>query len=173
VVGIKALAYFDPSPTEKAKPVLVGHWPCAVFGTVAADGRKHAHRIYLAVDGKAKADLPVAPSGQPRDPKKSAKAAPDDKTSGRSVLWGDPNRADPFVLAEGIETAAAIALALREEVEAGDVAVAEDAKRGWNKPLALTVCHRVLCGNVFHDGLCDRQADRLARTATHRCFLTR
>src|SRR5215213_2549094 len=36
VVGLKALGYYDPPPAgSRAKPKLVGEFPCAVFGTVA------------------------------------------------------------------------------------------------------------------------------------------
>ena len=45
VVGIEALEYFDPPASRRAQPKLVGSWPCAVFCTVAADGRRHEHRI--------------------------------------------------------------------------------------------------------------------------------
>src|SRR6202040_248377 len=48
VVGIKALEFFDPPASPRAKPKLVGSWPCAIFGTMAADRREHAHRIYLS-----------------------------------------------------------------------------------------------------------------------------
>ncbi len=94
MVGLPALPYFDPSPKgSKAKQTLVGEYPCAVFGTVAADGGTHAHRIYLAAGGAGKADLGVGPNGQARDPKKSATAAAGDNTAGRAVLWGDPTSA--------------------------------------------------------------------------------
>ena len=69
-----------------------------MFGTVAADGRTHAHRIYLAPGGAGKADLGSGPDGQPRDPKKSARIIGDDNTSGCSVLWGDPERAPWIIL---------------------------------------------------------------------------
>ncbi len=125
MVGLKALGYYDaPPPRSKAKPKLVGEFPCAVFGTVAADGRTHAHRIYLAADGAGKADLGVGPTGKARDPKKSAKTISDVSTAGCAVLWGDPNRAAWVILAEGIETAAAIALSFHEDITAGHVVVA-------------------------------------------------
>jgi hypothetical protein len=49
MVGIASLAYFDPPAKHKknGKPALVAHAPCAVFETIAADGRRHAHRIYI------------------------------------------------------------------------------------------------------------------------------
>jgi hypothetical protein len=101
-----------------------------VFGTVAADGRTHAHRIYLAPGGAGKADLGIGPNGRPRDPKKSARVIGDDNTSGRSVLWGDPERAPWLILAEGIETTAAVALAFATEIQAGDAAVASAITAG-------------------------------------------
>jgi hypothetical protein len=132
MVGLKSLAYFDPpAPGSKAKPKLVGQHPCAVFGTVAADGRAHAHRIYLATDGRGKADLGIGPDGQARDPKKSArKIADDDNTMGRSVLWGDPAIAPHIVVTEGIETGSAVAFALQAETLAGEIAVASAITAG-------------------------------------------
>ena len=45
LVGLKDLAYYDPPPPgSRAKPKLLGTFPCAVFGTVGADGGYHAHR---------------------------------------------------------------------------------------------------------------------------------
>ena len=131
VVGLKALGYYDaPPPGSKAKPKLVGEFPCAVFGTVAADGRTHAHRIYVAPGGAGKADLGARPDGQPRDPKKSARIIGDDNTSGRSVLWGDPERAPWIILCEGIETGAAVAFAFQSEIETGEAVVASAISAG-------------------------------------------
>jgi hypothetical protein len=125
MIGLKRVGYYDPPPSgSKAKPRLVGEFPCAVFGTIAADGRTHAHRIYLAPGGAGKADLGYAPDGRPRDPKKSARIIGDDNTAGRSVLWGDAGHASHVIVAEGVETAAAVALALAAEIEAGEMAVA-------------------------------------------------
>jgi hypothetical protein len=121
---LKALAYYDPPTGAGAKPTLVGTYPCIVFGTIAADGRTHAHRIYVAKGGAGKAALGTGPNGHTRNPKKSARIIGDDNTSGRSVLWGHPERAPWIILAEGIETAAAVALAFAEEIEAGEAAVA-------------------------------------------------
>lgn len=73
VVGIESLEDFDPPASPRAKPKLIGSCPCAVFGTVAVDGRRHAHQIYLSPDGGAKADFGLDPNGKQRDPKKSAK----------------------------------------------------------------------------------------------------
>ncbi len=125
MVGLKSLGYYDaPPPRSKTKPKLVGEFPCAVFGTIAADGRTHAPRIYLAAGGSGKADLGVGPTGKSRDPKKSAKTTNDVSTAGCAVLWGDPNRAAWVILAEGIETAAAIALSFQENISASHVVVA-------------------------------------------------
>ena len=68
--------------------------------------------------------------GHDRDPKKSAKVAEGDNTAGRSVIWGDPEAAEWVILAEGIETAAAVALAFRPEIEAGTCAVAAAINAG-------------------------------------------
>jgi hypothetical protein len=55
MVGLKALGYFDPPPSgSKAKPKLIGNYSCTIFETVGADGKIHAHRIYLAEEGREK-----------------------------------------------------------------------------------------------------------------------
>jgi hypothetical protein len=125
VVGVEALDYFDPIASPRAKPKLVGSWPCAVFGTMAADGRRHAHRIYLSQDGRAKADLGIGPDGKLRDPKKSAKRADGQgSTAGCAVIWGNPEKARHAVSFEGIENGAVGAHALRPEIEAEEIYVA-------------------------------------------------
>ena len=131
MAGFKSLAYFDPpAPGSRAKPKLVGHYPCAVFGTLAADGRRHAHRIYVAPSGAGKAELGVGPNGRPRDPKKSAKVTGEQSTAGCAVLWGDPSKAPHLLLTEGIETGAAVALVFLPEIEQGQVAVAAAISAG-------------------------------------------
>jgi len=131
VVGIEALEYFDPPASRRAQPKLVGSWPCAVFGTVAADGRTHAHRMYLSPDGRAKADLGIGPDGKLRDPKKSAKLADGQvSTAGCAVIWGNPERARHLVSLEGVENGTAGAVALRPEIEADEIYVASGITAG-------------------------------------------
>jgi hypothetical protein len=104
---------------------MVGEFPCAVFETVDADGKTHAHRIYTSPKGQGKADLGTDASGKKRDPKKSAsKVNREESTSGRSVFWGAYETAPCVILTEGIETAAAVAQAFRSEIEAGSLAIA-------------------------------------------------
>ena len=121
-IGIRSLGYFDP-PKGRGKPPKVGDYPCAVFEQVDVTGGRHAHRIYLAPGGVGKADLGRDASGKARDPKKSAKRLGDESTAGRSVIWGDPKARAFCILAEGVETAAAIAEALREDIEYEEVYV--------------------------------------------------
>ncbi len=124
-VGWKAASYWEAPAKGTGKPVEVGQFPCAVFATVAADGERHAHRIFLAPGGAGKADLGTGANGKPRDPKKSAKAPVDGvSTAGRSVIWGNTEKAAHVVVTEGIETGAAVAHAFRREIEAGEIAVA-------------------------------------------------
>lgn len=123
VAGIRSLAYFDPPARKGAKPVKVGEWPCVVFGTVDRDGRRHAHRIYVEAAGAGKAKIPPKDGGVPRGVKKSAKRTPGDLVTGRCVWWGRPEAAASVIVAEGIETAAAIAHALLAEIDAEKVAV--------------------------------------------------
>ena len=124
--GWRELPYYDPrtSNRKNAKSKHIGDYPCVVFGTVDANGGRHAHRIYVGEDGAGKADLGLDANQRPRPPKKSAVAEKGDNTAGRSVLWGNPESAPWIILCEGIETGAAIALAFRVEIEGADVAVA-------------------------------------------------
>ena len=123
--GWRALPYWDPPAGDRGKPKLVGCYPCAVFGTFAPDRRRHAHRIYVGPAGAGKADLGLGPNGRPRDPKKSArKTSPEQNTSGCAVIWGDRERAPWTIVTEGIETAAAVAFAFRDQVGAGELVVA-------------------------------------------------
>jgi hypothetical protein len=123
VVGWRELPYYDPPASKEKKPRLVGCHPCVVFGTVAPDGRRHAHRIYVASGGRGKAELGTCPDRRPRDPKKSARLKEGESAAGCVVFWGDPN-ASHMLLAEGIETAAALALVYQGEIDAREVAVA-------------------------------------------------
>ena len=123
VVCWRELPYYDPPTKNDARPKLVGRYPCAVFDTMAPDGRQHAHRIYVEAEGAGKADLGVGPDGRPRDAKKAARLRPGQRAAGCAVLWGDPT-ALHLLLAEGIETSAALAQAHRAEVVAGDLMVA-------------------------------------------------
>jgi hypothetical protein len=123
VVGWRELPYYDPPESKEKKPRLVGCHPCVVFATVAPDGRRHAHRIYVASGGRGKAEVGTCPERWPRDPKKSARLKEGESAAGCVVFWGDPN-APHLLLAEGIETAAALALAYRAEIDSHEVTVA-------------------------------------------------
>jgi hypothetical protein len=111
--GWRQLPYFDPPTEPGGKPVLIASPPAAVFGSRAQDGRQHAHRIWVAPDGAGKADL------QGRDCKKSAPG----KAAGCIVQWGNLAAAPRLIVAEGVETGAAVALAHRPEIDAGEIAV--------------------------------------------------
>ena len=125
VVGIKSLGYYDPPTAKGRKPELVGFFPCAVFETIAADGRKHAHRVYLNNNGNGKADLGITAAGHSRDPKKSARLpAGQPSTAGLCVIWGDVGTAVHAIVAEGIENAAVIAYCFKNEIENGTTYVA-------------------------------------------------
>lgn len=130
-VGLRALAYYDP-PKGKGtgKPVHVGDYACAVFEQVDATGRRHAHRIYVEAGGAGKAALGRRADGKERDPKKSAKNPGEESTAGRAAIWGDATRAPWCILAEGVETAAAVAFAFRPEIEAGVAYVASGINAG-------------------------------------------
>jgi hypothetical protein len=124
VAGWRNLPYYDPPAKRGGQPKLVGHYPCVVFGTRSPDGRRHGHRIYVEPDGAGKAELGRQTNGRPRDAKKSATLKEGQGAAGCVVLWGDPAKAPHHILCEGIETAAALALARQTEIEAGEVVVA-------------------------------------------------
>ena len=124
VAGWRGLAYYDPPAKKGGKPKLVGHFRVWSSAPLAPDGRRHAHRIYVAPAGQGKAELGTRSDGRPRDPKKSAKLRDGQSAAGCAVLWGAPAIARHLVLAEGIETAAALAFAHRAEIEANELAIA-------------------------------------------------
>jgi phage/plasmid primase-like uncharacterized protein len=168
VVGIESLAYFDPPARPPARPKLIGSWPCAVFGTIAADGRSHAQRVYISSDGRGKADL-GGPDGKPRDPKKSTKLANGQaSTAGCAVIWGNPERAPHLVLFEGIETAAAGAYDLRAEIEANEVYVAAAITAGGMEAFLLYPATKLVTLGADRDeakeGPGYRRGERAART---------
>jgi hypothetical protein len=123
VVGRRSLPYYDLPAENGGSSTLVGRYPCVIFGTVSPDGRTHAQRIYVQADGKGKADLGLGPDGRQRDAKKSAKLLTGVSSAGCAILWGDPANAPHLILAEGPETAAALALAHKAEFSAGEVAL--------------------------------------------------
>jgi hypothetical protein len=124
VVGIKSLPFFDPPGQKGGKPAHVGDFPAAVFETVDRDCKTHAHRIYLAPGGATKAKLGLGPNGQRRQPKKSARKTTDESTAGRAVIWGNTSKAELELIFEGIETAAAAALAFQTEIAADEMVIA-------------------------------------------------
>jgi hypothetical protein len=94
-----------------------------VFETIAADGRRHAHRIYVNADATGKAELGKNALGKERDPKKSAsRQSGQPSTAGCCVVWGNPD-AEDVILAEGIENACPIAVSLPTDIEKGERAV--------------------------------------------------
>src|SRR5262249_52851669 len=113
----------DPPRRRNARPVHVGDFAAAVFETVDRDGQTHAHRIYLASGGAGKAELGIGPNGQRREPKKSARKTEHESTAGRAVIWGDASTAELELIFEGIETAAAAALAFQNEIDSRKVAI--------------------------------------------------
>jgi Protein of unknown function (DUF3631) len=122
VVGIKSLAYFDPPKQHRGKPIHVGDFPAAIFETIDREGKRHAHRIYLSPGGVGKAELGTS-GGEQRSAKKSAKKTENDNIAGRAAIWGDPSKAETELLIEGIETAAAAALAFETEIANGKMVV--------------------------------------------------
>ncbi|MGB8841318.1 MAG: DUF927 domain-containing protein, partial [Aliidongia sp.] len=124
IAGWAALAYHDKQDASDRFPTHLGDFPAAVLGMVGPDGKRHAHRIYLAPGGAGKAVLALRPDGTVRDVKKSARVAEGDRTAGRCVIWGNIERATTVIVTEGIETGAAVALLFHGEIEAETVAVA-------------------------------------------------
>ena len=123
IAGWTELAYYEASGRKGGRPKKIASPPCAVFGTLAADGRQHAHRIYLNATGDGKANLGLGPSGKSRDVKKSAKKADDLLSiSGCCVIWGNPDVATA-ILTEGIENAAPPAVVFEEEIDRNEFTV--------------------------------------------------
>jgi hypothetical protein len=123
-VGWCELPYYDPPARNDDWSKLIGRHPCVVFETVAPDGRRSAHRIYTAARGAGKAELGAGADGRPRDPKKSARLKDGQSATGCVVLWGDPAKAAHSLLAEGIETSAALAFAHQAEIETCELVIA-------------------------------------------------
>lgn len=113
--GWSAAPYYDP-PTPGQKPAKVGDFPCAVFGMTDRDGGLHAHRVYTAPGGQGKADLPPSPNGTPRPVKKLAPISGGRSSSGMGIVWGNLGTATWAIIAEGPETAAAVAFAFRNDI---------------------------------------------------------
>jgi len=111
-------------PYYEAGPKKLGEYPCAMFEMTDAAGGSHVHRIYTAQGGAGKADLGRDSSGAARPAKKLAKAPAGTMVSGMAVIWGNPNLAARLILAEGIETGAAVAMAFRSEIAGGRTYVA-------------------------------------------------
>jgi hypothetical protein len=175
IAGLKALGYFDPPTRRNAKPRLIASCPCAVFGTIAADGRQHAHRIYVSNDGANKAELGETAYGKPRDPKKSARTVEGQpSTAGCGVVWGDVERAGHCVVFEGIENGCAGARALREEIEAGAIVVVSaitaggvEVFRPWPATKRITVgADR----DELNTGAGHRRGERAARVLAFRDY---
>jgi phage/plasmid primase-like uncharacterized protein len=170
-VGWTALRYVDPPRTPRGKPVEAGHWPCVVFEMLDAAGGRHAHRIYVEARGQGKAQLGTRKDGEPREAKKSARVAKGDTISGRCVLWGEPEHAEEILLAEGIETAAALAQAFEAEIRAGSVAVAAavsangiEAFRPWPATRKVVVAADRDEAPKANGKPASRQGERSART---------
>jgi len=88
------------------KPVSLGRWPVMVAGMQAADGRVRAvHLTYLAQDGRGKAEIVDPDTGELLAVKKM-----------RGSAWGCAMRLGPtaerMAIAEGIETAGSVQIAL-------------------------------------------------------------
>lgn len=173
VTGWTSLAYREA--VTGGGFVTVCETPCVVFSTQAPDGREHAHRIYLTGDGTKKADLGLDSDGRPRSAKKSASLSTGLSASGCCVLWGDTEKASRFILAEGIETAAAIALCLASEIERGDLAVGAalsatgiESFRPWaaTKRLVIAADRDATCADADENAV--GRGEQAARSAAQR-----
>jgi Toprim domain len=63
-------------------------------------------------------------AGVRREAKKSATKVGNENTAGRAVIWGDPTKASTAIICEGIETAAAVALAVQPEIASAETMIA-------------------------------------------------
>ncbi|MDH3664214.1 MAG: toprim domain-containing protein, partial [Alphaproteobacteria bacterium] len=115
---------------DSQDPLKVGTFPMAAFGMLDRDGRQHAHRIYLADDGTGKAEIHHPQTGEELDAKKSMPVREGEaSTAGLATIFGATTAAH-CILCEGIETAAAIAFAFKDEVKAGAIMVASAINAG-------------------------------------------
>ena len=144
--GLIALPCYDPPLANSDKPTLVGTFPCTVWKMIGPDGAFHAHRIYVAPNGLGKADLGKTSNGRARNPKKSAKVLDGQNISGCCVVFGNLDEAEHIIVAEGIETAAAVAKAYELEICSNTVAVVAaisaigvEAVKPWPATRRITV----------------------------------
>jgi putative DNA primase/helicase len=126
VAGWRELGYFDGDPKRP-----VGKFPAAVFALISPDGRSHAQRIYLASGGQGKAEIPPREDGTRRDPKKAVPLPKDERIDGQCVYWGDPATAPTAIVAEGIETAQAVAQAHVVQIALDRVAIVATVSASW------------------------------------------
>jgi hypothetical protein len=107
-------------------------------------GKRHALRIWVQPNGAGKACI-LDGGGATLNPKKSARRTKDQATGGLAVLWGSLS-AEWAILCEGVETAAAVAMAFGEEVEAGKVLIAAAGSAGGVEAFKpWPSCRRVTC----------------------------
>lgn len=124
VAGWTELAFYDAPPKgSDSKPTLVGNWPCAIFGTEDLQGRHHAQRIYVQPGGKGTALLGMDAQAVARSPYKAAKRPTDESVIECGTVWGIPRKVLQIILCKGIDTGAAIAQGLRDQVLAGQISV--------------------------------------------------
>jgi len=166
VRGIKSLDYFDVSQNGAGKPQKFGAAPCAVFGIVGHDGDQHAMRIWLGQNGQGKADF-----GEGRDVKKLCRAD-GKRIAGFATMFGVCQSAETLILCEGIETAAAVAYAVREKLEAGAVAVAASLSTSGMKAYrpASHVKQIIVCADRDEGGLGLESAGAKAGERAARAF---
>ena len=124
-VGWRELAYYDPPTVEGAASPS---WSADIPASSSPPWRRMGGHMLIA--SMSRLMVPARPiwasaaTAEPRDPKKSARLKEGQSAAGCVVLWGDPASAPHLLLAEGIETSAALALAHRAEIGAGELAVA-------------------------------------------------
>lgn len=117
MAGWKGMPYFEAPADASDRPTMVGEFPCAVFGTSDHNGNIHAQRIFVRDAGQGLAELGTNAEGEPREPRKLARKKVGENVNGYGVIWGDITAAKTFVIAKEVESGAAIAQALRSEVE--------------------------------------------------------
>ena len=163
VVGWRAL----PTTIRRRRRAASPGWSAALpVRGVRARWRRTAGATRIASTWRCwagKAELGVGADGRPRDPKKSARLKEGQSAAGCVVFWGDPAKATAPAGREGIETAAALALAHRAEIEAGDVVVAAalstsgirllralagDADRSRSRPTGTRTGHQTIVAIV-------------------------
>jgi hypothetical protein len=141
VVGIRNLVYRDPPPpgAERKKRPVARITPGMAWETCAADGRRGGVRMYLG-------ELGEDPDGKARRQEIDC-FADGVRPTGCAVPWGNPDTATTAYVCVGVENGAAIAYAIKAEIDSGEAIVCActtnsnmEAFKPWPATTTLVLC---------------------------------